>query len=68
MTKYVVFVNEFNHNADESVSFEETFNSLKDVVKYVNRFSYRNHCNGHVEKWTKRQNDEHFISEIIMRF
>lgn len=68
MTKYVVFVNEFNRNTDESVSFEETFNSLKDVVKYVNHFSYRQHCSGHVEKWTKRQNDEHFISEIIMRF
>ena len=68
MTKYVVFVNEFNSNANESVSFEETFNSLKDVVQYVNRFNYRQHCNGHVEKWTKRPGDEDYLSEIIMRF
>lgn len=68
MTKYVVFVNEFNRNADESVTFEETFDSLKDVVNYVSHFHYRQHCNGHVEKWTKGPNDGHFISEIIMRF
>lgn len=68
MTKYVVFVNEFNRNTNESVTFEETFNSLKDVTKYVSHFSYIRDCSGHVEKWTKCPNDEYFTSEIIMKF
>lgn len=68
MTKYVVFVNEFNRNADESITFEETFDSLKDVVNYVSHFHYRQYCNGHVEKWTKGPNDEYSTSEIIMKF
>lgn len=64
MTKYVVFVNGFNKNADDSISFE----SLKDVVKYVSRFNHLQHCSGRVEKLTKRPNDECFVSEIIMKF
>jgi len=68
MTKYVVFVNEFNRNANESVSFEETLYSLKDVTKYVSHFSYNRDCSGHVEKWSKDPNDEHFMSEVIMKF
>ena len=68
MTKYIVFVNEFNQNADESVTSEVTFYSLKDVTKYVSHFSYSRNCSGHVEKWTKGQNDEYFTSELIMNF
>ena len=68
MAKYIVFVNEFNRNANESVSFEETLYSLKDVTKYVSHFSCHRDCSGHVEKWTKGPNDEHFISEVIMKF
>jgi hypothetical protein len=68
MTKYVVFVNEFNRNADESVTFEETFDFLKDVTKYVSHFSCNKYCNGHVEKWVKNENDSCFTSELIMNF
>jgi hypothetical protein len=68
MTKYIVFVNEFNRNADESVTFEVTFDSLKDVTKYISHFSCHRDCCGHVEKWTKESNDEYFTSEIIMNF
>jgi hypothetical protein len=68
MTKYVVFVNVFNQNADESVTFEESFDSLKDVTKYVSHFSCSRNYSGHVEKWTKDPNDECFTSELIMNF
>lgn len=68
MIKYIVFVNEFNRNADESVTFEASFDSLKDVTKYVSHFTGHRDCSGHVEKWTKDSNDEYFTSEIILNF
>lgn len=68
MTKYVVFVNKFNRNANESVTFEETFDSLKDVTKYVSHFYCNRDCSGHVEKWVKSDNDDCFTSESIMNF
>ena len=66
MTKYVVFVNEFNQNANESVSFEETFNSLKDVTKYVSCFSCNKYCSGHVDKLALV--DGEWFSDTIMHF
>lgn len=66
MTKYVVFVNEFNQNANESVSFEETFNSLKDVTKYVSHFSCHRGCSGHVDKLILV--DGEWFSDTIMHF
>lgn len=68
MTKYVVFVNEFNPNSDESIEFEESFNSLKEVTNYTKTFYDRKYCCGRVEKWSKENGDDSFISDIIMRF
>lgn len=68
MTKYIVFVNEFNPNSNETVSFEVTFDSLKEVTKYISHFHCEQHCNGHVEKWVKNSNDKDFISSVILNF
>ena len=68
MTKYVVFVNEFNPNSDESITFEVSFNSLKEVTNYTKTSYGRKYYNGRVEKWTKEDGDDSFISDIIMRF
>lgn len=68
MTKYVVFVNEFNKNADESISFDVTFDSLKEVLHYINSLTYEHGCCGHVEKWSKCSNDKYFTSDLVMRF
>lgn len=68
MTKYVVFVNEFNPNSYESIEFEVSFNSLKEVTNYTKTFYNRKYYSGRVEKWTKENGDDSFISDIIMRF
>ena len=68
MTKYMVFVNVFNRNANESVTYEVTFNSMKEVRKYIKSLSCDRDCSGHVEKWTKGPNDEYFTSDLVMNF
>lgn len=68
MIKYMVFVNEFNRNANESVTFEVTLTSIKEVRKYIKSISCDRNCNGHVERWTKGPNDEYFTSDLVMNF
>ena len=68
MIKYVVFVNEFNPNSNESVSYEEELDSLIDVVHYTKPLYDMQHVHARVEKWTKREGEDSFVSEVIMRF
>ena len=68
MTKYVVFVNEFNPNSNESVSYEVELDSLIDVVHYTKPLYDMQHVNCRVEKLTKHEGEDSFISEVIMRF
>lgn len=68
MTKYVVFVNEFNPNSNASVSYEEELDSLKDVVHYTKLLHDMQHVHARVEKWTKCEGDDSFSSEVVMRF
>ena len=68
MTKYVVFVNEFNPNSNDSVSYEEELDSLIDVVHYTKPLYDMQHVHARVEKWTKHEGEDSFVSEVIMRF
>ena len=68
MTKYVVFVNEFNPNSNEYVSYEDELDSLIDVVHYTKPLYDMQHVNARVEKWTKHEDEDSFVREVIMRF